>query len=128
MLVDLANDHTCTYSTFTELDISFTSYDYIKKMHCWWICFLYEFAPTSSPAVCRQLVFVQKFEYWLIVIKFYSKVPNRKKKLGIDFGGYGLNLFVIKGQKGVFNNHFIVYITQVSLLLHKSKPLKEGWC
>ena len=43
------------------------------------------------------LVYVYKC---MDLMKFYLKVQYHKRKVGIDFGGYGTNSLESKGQKG----------------------------
>lgn len=52
---------------------------------------------------------------WLIFIKFHDKISNHKRKVGMDFQGYGPNRFRITDQRVALNKHFMefYYITPI---------------
>ena len=52
----------------------------------------------------------------MIFIKFNNKVANNKRKVGIDFWGYGHNYLRIRDQNWAKNMHFIELITPVKAL------------
>ena len=68
------------------------------------ITVIYWYSTVVGNIIRRHLVFVQLFEYQLVnSVKFHNKVPNYKRKVDIDFGGYGPYHLILLNNI-VFNN------------------------